>query len=642
MNAAPDEKDDAGNGSTKPNRQAWFVGILLIFCNLIVFVQTIGFEFLMWDDEPFVVPYLQRFHGLSADSIAWAFTNSENGWKTPIPYLVYFAEAEIFGLNPAGYHLTSVLIHTFSTLLIFSTLRRMTRELWASGIVAALFAVHPLHVEPVAWITGRWDLLCGFFWILGLWCYVSYCRRPGLLRYAAVMLAFICAIMSKPMALTFPFALLLLDYWPLRRLFSPSPQAFAGAAGRVCESRSWRHVVLEKVPLFAVMLIALSITYSAKLAYTASRTMESIDWTDRLLNAVQSYAAYVSQFVWPARFSFYYSHPATSGGFSTAAVVLSFSLVVAVSVAVAWLGRRHRYLLTGWLWFLGVLVPAIGLFQVAHSARADRYVYVPLIGLCLMAVWGLKDLGSHFRLPAKALVAISAVVVVALIPAARFQTSTWKNNWSLFGHGLSLDETNHKALSGLGSLAMRENKLELAEHYCRRNLDAVPERGYHYYLLGKCLYRQDKNEEALLYLKISVQTTPGLTKARRMLALALDKSGDREAALAELRNMILVRPDDPWAYKWLADFSADTGNYEEAVRNYRKCLEIDPANQRVPKSLGTVYLRQGRADAAVEFYTAYLNKFPWRADVADHLASILAAHPDTVPANAKQNTAETT
>ncbi len=631
--------------AAEPDRRVWLVAILLIVCSLVVFGQTIGFDFLMWDDEPFVLPYLQRFHGLSADSVAWAFTNSENGWRTPIPYLVFFTEMEIFGLNPGGYHFTSLLIHTFSTLLLFAALWRMTGELWASGTVAVLFAIHPLHVEPVAWITGRWDLLCGFFWIVGLWAYVGYCRRPGVYRYCVVALAYVCAIMSKPMALTFPCALLLLDVWPLGRLWERAETAAATSEVDSTRGRpqpSWRFVILEKVPLFAIMIVAFLITFPAKRAYFASRQMVPIEFSDRALNTVEAYADYVLQFVWPANLSFYYQHPAITGGFSAISLAIAVVLLAVVTLTVAWFGRRRGYLITGWLWFLGVLVPTIGLFQVEYHARADRYLYIPLIGLCLMAVWGIRDLASRFRLPAKALVAVSAVVVVALIPAARFQTSTWKNSWSLFGYGLSLDETNHKALTGLGALAMRENKLQLAEHYFRRNLNAIPERGKHYYLLGKCLYLQNRNEEALRYLKTSVRTTPGMTNARRMLAMALDKSGDREAALVESRKMILARPDDPLAYKWLADFCAETGNYEEAVPNYLKCLEMDPANQRVPKSLATVYLLQGRAEAAVEFYSAYLDRFPWRADVAEHLATILAAHPEAAPAKVSKSAAETT
>ncbi len=616
------------------HRAAPLIIIGLLLCCVVVFGQMAAFEFLMWDDEPFVVRHLQRARGLTADSIAWSFTNSENGWRTPIPYLLFFAEAEIYGLNPAGYHLTGLAIHAASTILLFVTFRRMTGHLWASGMLAALFALHPLHVEPVTWIAARWDLLCGLFWILGMFCYAAYCRRPGAARYSAILACYACAIMSKPTAITFPFALLLLDYWPLRRLLTTNDNANNAAEQSDRTPPSLRFVLLEKVPLFVVMLVAMAITIPAKSAYFATRQMTPISTSDRILNCIESYANYVYQFVWPTDLSFYYTHPAVTHGFSTASLILAGGTLLIITTTVLVLGRRHRFLATGWFWYLGILVPTIGLFQTEHHARADRYMYLPLIGLGFIACWGTQVLTS--RLPRHKLIktTIAIVIIAALIPFTRKQASHWKDNRSLFEHGLRIDSDNHKALVGMGTIAMRERNFKLAESYYRRTLPAVPERGYHHYLLGKSLFLQNHFDEAAGQLRIALKAAPGLTKAWRLLGLTLYEQDDTQAALTVCRQMVRVRPDDPLAHQWLGDYLVELNQSDAALPHFRQALSLDPLSRTAASRIGKTLERLGRGQEAVVFYDSYLKKYPRRDDIADQLSWLLATYPDSQVHNA--------
>jgi tetratricopeptide (TPR) repeat protein len=619
------------------HRNAALIIVGLLLCCVVVFGQMAAFEFLMWDDEPFVLRHLQRARGLSANSIVWSFTNSENGWRTPIPYLLFFAEAEIYGLNPAGYHLTGLAIHAASTILLFITFRRMTGHLWASGMLAAMFAIHPLHVEPVAWIAARWDLLCGFFWILGMYFYAAYCRRPGAAKYCAVLACYICAIMSKPMALTFPFALLLLDYWPLRRAFGSLDHKFAdGAQSSKPTPISLRFILLEKVPLFTVMAIAMAITIPAKSAYFATRQMIPISTLDRMLNCVESYANYVYQLVWPTDLSFYYPHPAVTDGFSTVSLMCATTALLGITVTILFLGRRHRYLVTGWFWFLGILVPAIGLFQTEHHARADRYMYLPLIGLGLVVCWGFQSLTNRTPKQSFIVAVTSIALITALISLARVQTSYWKDNSALFEHALSVDADNHKALVGMGTVAMRDRDFELAETYYRRTLPAIPGRGYHHYLLGKSLFFQDRFGAAERHLRVAIDETPGLTKAWRLLALTLREQHNVEGALGVCRRMVQVRPNDPLAHQWLGDYLFDQEEFDEALLHYRHALRLDPLSQTATARIAKTLNRLGRGQEAVKFLESYLQTYPRRDDIADQLAWLLATHPDPLVRNSQK------
>lgn len=607
-----------------------YLALALIICTLVVFAQVVTFEFLMWDDESFVVPHLRRFGGLTADSVTWALTNAENGWRTPISYLSLFCDAQWSGSNPAGYHLSNALIHLASTLLLFVALARMTGAAWTSALTAALFAVHPLHVEPVAWVTGRWELLCGFFWILGIWAYAAYCRQPGVLRYLLVVASLLLALLSKPMAVTFPFALLLLDYWPLRRLFPTATAAFNGKADLQEQpgGRGLRDVLLEKVPLLAVSIAVLCISLFAKRGFLSQRGMHGFSLGERVGNGLETYAVYVVQFFWPTKLSFYYPHPALFGELTSWRVLGAGAFVAAVTLTAAVLCRRAPYVLVGWLWYVGVFVPAIGLFQVEHHARADRYTYLPLIGLGVAGAWAVWHLARSFPRLKVPLTALALLTISGLIVVAKQQTARWRDNESLFTYAVGVDSRNFKALTNLGVMADQQRRFAVAEAWFRRSLAVLPGDSFARYRLGQCLYRQGKTEPALIELERALTIDPTLTSARRALAEALESQGDREGALKQYEEIVRRAPNRSQSHLWLGKALARRRDFAGSSAAFRRALQLDASGREAPLLLGAALASAGRAGEAAQFYDSYLEQYPQRTDMANALAWLLATSPD--------------
>jgi len=609
--------------------------LALIACTWGVFAQVVTFEFLNWDDLSLVVPYLKTFGGLTRESITWAFTNSANGWRTPVPYLSLLTDAELFGFQPGGYHLTNLLVHTASTLVLFDALRRMSGAVLPSALAALLFAIHPLHVEPVAWVTGRWDLLCGFFWILGMWAYAHYCRRPNWRRYLPLAGAFVLAVVSKPMALTFPFALLLLDYWPLRRFFAEpaDPSDLDSITPHRPNLRRAARLVVEKLPLFAIAAAGLWITFRAKSDFLVPSSLHAFSWGERIGNGLQTYVIYAFQLFWPARLSFYYPHPVLFDELTWPGMLAAGLVVAGATVASIALARRSPYFLVGWFWYIGVFVPAIGLLQVEHHARADRYTYLPLIGLLLVVCWSGRELAA--RLPRWRIPLVATVVagVACLMIAASQQTAHWRDSRSLFTYAVRVDRRNFKATAGLGQLASREGDYKAAERWFRATLALLPGESVSRNLLGRALYFQGKKEQAAAEIEKALQIDPNLHLARRLLAIMATERGDTQAAWAQYQEILRYNPDKPDGYLALGRFLARQGDYSRAVDCFRRALELHPPPTEAPTLLGSTLVLSGRGRDAVEFYESFVRKYPHRFDVANELAWLLATHPEPAVRN---------
>jgi hypothetical protein len=370
-------------------------------------------------------------------------------------------DTQLCGLRPAGYHVSNLVIHIASTLLLFEALRRMSGQIAPAGLAAALFAIHPLHVEPVAWVTGRWELLCGLFWVLGMWAYAGYCQRPGLWRYLLVAGSYVLAIFSKPMALAFPCALLLLDYWPLQRLVPgkkgvaelaripgqdvaelaripglrgrdhPSPSAGnlpISATATAQTLRNARCLLLEKVPLFIIGGLGLWVSFGAKSENVAERGVRIFSLAERLGNALETYAIYAGQVFWPTGLSFWYPHPALYGELTWPPVVTAALVVGLVTLLAVALVKRLPWLVVGWWWYLGVFVPAVGVFQVGTHARADRYTYLPLIGLFTIVSWSLASLVRRRPRLKRPVVGLSLAALACLMVAAGRQAAYWRDS----------------------------------------------------------------------------------------------------------------------------------------------------------------------------------------------------------------------
>lgn len=436
------------------------VCLLLIVATLAVFQQLPEYDFVNIDDYYYVTENVHVTRGLTREGIIWAFTTLHaNNWH-PLTWLSHMLDCQLFGLKPGMHHLTNLLLHMANSTLLLLVLKRMTGALWRSAFAAALFALHPLHVESVAWVAERKDVLSTLFWLLTVWGYAGYVEYPGRNRYLLVLLFFALGLMAKPMLVTLPFILLLLDYWPLGRV--KLWESREGGSGGIQRS-SALHLVREKIPFFALTLASGIVTVVAQYKGGAVRSLNLLPLDVRIANALVSYVGYIGKMIWPQHLAIFYPHP---GALPTWQVVGAGLLLLSLSIILLRAAGRFPYLGVGWLWYLGTLVPVIGLVQVGDQAMADRYTYVPLIGLFVLIAWGIPDLMARWRYRQIALT-ISAVIVVFCCTVSTWShVKHWRNGTALFTHAVNVTADNALAHDGLGFALARQGRLDEAiAHY---------------------------------------------------------------------------------------------------------------------------------------------------------------------------------
>ncbi len=535
--------------------------LLLILATAAVYGQIVGHEFVTYDDRGYITENTHIRDGLTLEGIRWAFTTARENFWHPLTWLSMMLDCQLFGLRPWGHHLSAVLYHAANTLLLFALLHRLTRATWRSALVAAAFALHPLHVESVAWASQRKDLLSTLFWLLATWAYVGYVARGGLLRYAGVAILFVFGLMAKPMLVTLPFTLLLLDVWPLGRLrfsakIGPSEQRRGRPGG------SLGLLILEKLPLLAIAAIFSVIAYQAQQAGGAIVTAAEIPPASRLANALLSYALYIRRMFYPADLAVFYPFLPARAAWS---VGLAAAVLVGVSALAIWQARRRGYLLVGWLWYLGTLVPVIGLVKVGGYALADRFTYVPLTGLFIIIAWGLADLAGG-RDSRRRVAAVAAAVGLAACAAASWrQAGYWKNTTTLFEHALAVTSQNYVAHTTLGFVLADEGRLD----------------------------------EALEQYQAAVRIAPRYKDARTGLARTLDRMGRYDEATEHLRQILQARGDDAETYRHLGNVMLDAGRLEEALKNYQEALRLSPEDMMARRGIGSALVGLGRYEQAL-------------------------------------------
>ena len=480
--------------------------IPVLICLALVILTVIAFwplkdcGFINMDDPAYVTENAYVQSGLNWNSIGQAFSSelAKVGHWHPLTWLSLMLDYQIFGLNPQGFHLVNLLFHVLNTILLFLIFHRMTKTLWPSALVAALFTIHPLHVESVAWIAERKDVLSTFFWMLTMGAYSYYVERPRGRRYFFVLLFFILGLMAKPMLVTLPFVLLLLDYWPLQRFQEIKPDHKIQAVKEISEvkkpaSPEYKtsmiyHLLWEKVPLFVLVILSSIITYIAQQKGGAIHS-EAIPLVIRVGNAFISYIAYIGKMIWPSNLAFFYPHPLV---FLTWQVFESVLLLIAITVIVFWLAKRSPYLVTGWLWYMGTLVPVIGIVQVGGQAMADRYTYIPLIGLFIMVAWGLPSLIKNEEIRKKILFPAGIAILVIMAVLTWQQCGYWKNTITLYKHALQVTNNNAMIHNELGWNLCYEGKIEEAiDNYNKAiritpdNVTSYDRRGMAYAILGQ-------------------------------------------------------------------------------------------------------------------------------------------------------------
>ncbi|MDO8684881.1 MAG: tetratricopeptide repeat protein, partial [Armatimonadota bacterium] len=469
--------------------------------------------------------------------------------------------------------------------LLFLTLNRMTRSIWRSGFVAALFAIHPLHVESVAWIAERKDVLSGFFWILTMWAYVDYVERPDFRGYIRVALALILGLMSKPMLVTLPFALLLLDYWPLGRFA-------AGIAKTQDWRRAWLGLVREKVPLLAIALASSVIAYAVQQKVGAVSTLAQIPAGVRVSNALVSYVEYIEKTIWPARLAVIYPHPGNS--LPIWQVIISAFLLVFISVLILRSARRLPYLAAGWIWYLITLLPVIGFIPVGAHAMADRFTYIPLIGLFIGSVWLVA--GAAESKPAlktrntKAMNAVLATAIILLFMGCSYtQTSYWSDSFTLFNHAIAVTSRNNVAYNQLGAAYHEAGDLDEAVECYKKSFSINSHYVYTPGNLAKALADAGRFDEAIpVYLNM-LRAYPKDARTRTNLAKALERQGKIDEAIRQYKQAVAVAPDYISAYGSLGNAYMSRKKYKEAIEQYLEILRIDPTDTAAHTNLAVAY-----------------------------------------------------
>jgi Tfp pilus assembly protein PilF len=552
------------------NRLTALVGLVLVAGTVAVFARACGNDFINFDDPLYVTENAHVQEGLSGEGVRWALTSTEVFNWHPLTWLSLQGDYQLYRLRPWGYHLTNLLLHAANALLLFLALRRLSGVVWPAALVAALFALHPLHVESVAWVAERKDVLSTFFGFLAIIAYTSYVQRPGPGRYLVVALALALSLTAKPMLVTLPAVLLLLDYWPLGRLrlgqavpATALPAAPASAA----------FLLGEKLPLFALAAASGVVTLVVQNRGGAMRSLETITLGQRWANAVVSYLRYLGMAVWPGGLTPFYPYPL--GGLPLWQVAGASALLLGITVLVFAVARSRPYLAVGWLWYLGTLLPVIGLVQVGNQALADRYTYVPLVGVFLMAAWGLADLAAWRGGLRLVLVPAAAAALLACAVLTVRQISYWHDSRSLWEHALRVTENNYLAEANVGALAIDRSPEEAREH-----LQAAMRINPHYprpYLnLGVLLERQGRIDDAIACYSRGLDLEPHQPGTRACLAMALWKQGKVDEAIGQFTEATRLDPEVAEAHHYLAFALAQAGRLDEAIAACRRCVQLQP------------------------------------------------------------------
>jgi len=572
------------------------VSIGLAAAVLALYAQTAHFEFVSLDDLNFLVdrPIVRR--GLSWEGLTWALRTVDPNWH-PLTWLTHQLDFSLFGADAGPPHLVSAGLHAVNAVLCLLALRALSGELWPSALVAALFALHPMRAESVAWLSERKDVTAGLFWMLTLLAYAAYARRRTGGRYALVGLALALGLMSKTMLVSLPFILALLDVWPLGRWRFD---------GRGTPPAARRALIVEKLPLLALAAAASAMTVFTQATIGGVRSLDQITVPWRLVNAALAAVTYIAQTVWPTRLAVTYSHPALLGGSRLSDYVWwalgAFTLLVAVG-ALCWAARRRApYLAVGWLWYLIALLPVIGLMQVGRQGRADRYTYLPMIGVYIMAAWGLRDAVARWPRARTPAVAGTAAVLGVLAALSWQQIGSWRNTHTLFEHAVAVTDDNYFAHQTLAATLRSEGALDAARQHLEAALRISPDSAYAHEQLGLLLDQQGDRDGAAREYERALQLSERSYYARRSLAVIRRAQGRHAEEIVLLSDEIQYEPDNPQLRFDLGTALLGEERYADAAVQLQRAVELAPGSIQAHNNLGVALAKQNRfADAAVQF-----------------------------------------
>ena len=557
-----------------------FAAAAIALATLLLFVPVLDFRFVNYDDPVYVYENAEVRQGLNGETLAWAWTTGAAANWHPLTWMSHLLDVSVYGVRARGHHATSAALHALNAALLFALLDRATRRRGRSAVVALLFATHPLHVQSVAWVAERKDVLSTLFWFAATWAYVRHAEAPSVRRWGVVTGLYALGLTAKPMLVTLPFALALLDLWPLSRWER------ADAAGR-------RLLILEKVPWVALAVASSVVTYLVQRAGRAVGGIEQYPLSARLGNAVLAYGAYLRRTVWPSDLAIFYPHPGTHVVWDQ---VAAWALVLlAASAGVVWLRRRFPWLLVGWFWFVGTLVPTLGLVQVGEQAMADRYSYVPLVGIFLLAVWGIAELvpiqAARIALAGAALIACSVATRTRELPA-------WRDSAALWERALEVTEGNYTAMLNLAALRIEQSRLKDAAALLEEAVRLRPDNPMIRSNLGLVLTHLGRNDEAAVHYQRALALEPNYPEAHSNLGYWLATKGRRDEAIAHWQEAIRLAPDypEPWNH-WGSQLTRE-GKWEEAEEKLRRAIALRGSYAEAHAYLAVVLWYRGQQDEA--------------------------------------------
>ena len=581
--------------------------LLLIACTLAVYWQVIDHDFLNFDDGQYVTDNAEVQSGLTLHGLQWAFTTTYTTNWHPLTWLSHMLDAELYGTNPAGHHVTGLLFHLLNTVLLFLLLKRLTGAHWRSACVAMLFAIHPLHVESVAWVSERKDVLSTFFWMLTIWFYADFVESRKKSKYLLALLIFALGLMSKPMLVTLPFVLLLLDYWPLNRI------AFEDAKQRISELKTTiKQLVIEKLPFFVLTIISALITVSVG----DVQTVQDFTIWGRIGNALTSYVAYLSDMFWPHPLIIFRPHP---GELPFWQPFLALLLIAAITLFVMWQGKRHRFLPVGWLLYLGVLVPVIGLIQVGIQARADRYTYVPLIGVAIIVVWGIAYLSRNWKSRQKPLMVAGTVVTVLLMACTYRQVGYMKNSMTVFEHTVEYAPDAHYAHNNLALAYKNAGEFDQAIEHFSEAIRIKPDKYEAYNNRGVAYFNKQEYDKAVADYQVVLSQLPDHVEARNNLGNIFQIQGKLDQAIEQYNRALQVIPNHPEVNNNIGSAYFSKRDFAKAIEYFSRAVNSNPFYLAARTNLARVYGEAGDIEAAIKHFLLALELEPNSPETHDWL-----------------------
>ena len=577
-------------------RKKQLICLALALVTFVAYSPVLNNEFITYDDGSYITENPAVLSGLSWASIQWAFNVGYSGNWHPLTWLSHMVDVSLFGVNPSAHHLTNLLLHMANSILLFLLFQRMTKVIWPSFFVAIVFALHPLHVQSVAWAAERKDVLSTLFWLLTMLVYVRHVERPTKTRYLLSLVFFALGLMAKPMLVSLPIVLLLIDYWPLGRTkFAQWKKEQTPKKRDATQTRaggmSPGFLLKEKLPFVGLAIVSSVITFLAQREAGAVAGTGVLSPDLRITNAFVSYIVYIGKTFWPSNLAFFYPHPAEHLPFWQA--VVASLILIAVSVGAIMTAKRRPYITFGWFWYLVTLVPVIGIVQVGLQAMADRYMYIPIIGLSVMIGWGVPDFLKELN---KRVLAFAVAVVAVSMAASTFvQAGYWRSSHTLYERAIEVTDHNWVAHTNLGVVLAKEGRVN----------DAMAQ------------YRQ------------ALQIKPDYVEARRLLAFHLANGGKVDEAITHFREALKISPKDPEAHNNLGSLLARQGKIHEALSEYREALQSNPNYADARFNLGFFLSQQGQTSEAIEQYKEAVRIKPDYADARLNLGNLLIAQGKT-------------